>query len=151
MGETPGDLAAMIDDPNFPRLTAANHRLTSPATPNYNCIAWSAGDTDHWWEPGVFWPVETPDDDFGIGILERAFQSLRFSDCPDGSFESGFEKVALFGSSLYYTHAARQFPSGKWTSKLGRSEDIEHDEADDVAGGIYGEVVQFMKRPYPTS
>jgi len=37
-------------------------------------------------------------------------------------------------------------PSGKWTSKLGRLEDIEHDTPDDVAGGVYGEVAGFMKR-----
>jgi hypothetical protein len=37
-------------------------------------------------------------------------------------------------------------PNGKWTSKLGRDVDIEHDTADDVAGGVYGEVVQIMKR-----
>jgi hypothetical protein len=43
-------------------------------------------------------------------------------------------------------HASRQLPSAKWTSKLGGSEDIEHDTPDDVAGGIYGEVVQIMKR-----
>lgn len=102
----------MISDPEFPRLTAANHRITSPATPNYNCIAWSAGDTDRWWQPGVYWPVKTPDDDFGIGILERAFEALGFVDCNDGRLETGFEKVALYGSGLYYTHAARQLPSG---------------------------------------
>ena len=66
---------------------------------------------------------------------------------PDGSPEAGFEKVALYGSSLFYTHAARQFAGGKWTSKLGHAEDIEHATPDDVAGGVYGEVVQFMKRP----
>ncbi|MCG8587287.1 MAG: hypothetical protein MI757_21490 [Pirellulales bacterium] len=46
-----------------------------------------------------------------------------------------------------YTHAARQLPDGRWTSKLGKAEDIEHDSANDVAGGLYGEVVEFMKRP----
>jgi hypothetical protein len=65
----------------------------------------------------------------------------------DVSLDVGFEKVALFGYSLYYTHAARQLPNGKWTSKLGKAEDIEHDIPDDVAGGVYGGVVQIMKRP----
>jgi hypothetical protein len=51
-----------------------------------------------------------------------------------------------YGSSWFYTHAARQLPTGKWTSKLGKAEDIEHDSPDDVAGGIYGEVVLFMRR-----
>ena len=55
--------------------------------------------------------------------------------------------MSLYGGSLLYTHAARQLPGGKWTSKLGKAEDIEHDTADVVAGGIYGEVVELMKRP----
>jgi hypothetical protein len=37
-------------------------------------------------------------------------------------------------------------PTGKWSSKLGKAEDIEHDTPDDVAGGVYGEVVQILKR-----
>ena len=60
--------------------------------------------------------------------------------------EPNIEKVALFGSGFLYSHAARQLSTGKWTSKLGKAEDIEHDSPDDVAGGVYGEVVQFMKR-----
>jgi hypothetical protein len=90
--------------------------------------------------------VEVADDDAGIAALEVAFESLGYKECPNSSLEVGFEKVALYGSSLFYTHAARQLASGKWTSKLGRSEDIEHDTPDDVAGGLYGEVVQFMRR-----
>ncbi len=35
---------------------------------------------------------------------------------------------------------------GKWSSKLGEAEDIEHDSLDDVAGGVYGEVVEVLKR-----
>jgi hypothetical protein len=56
------------------------------------------------------------------------------------------EKVALYGSTFLYTHAARQLLNGKWTSKLGRSVDIEHDTPDDLAGGVYGEVQQYMRR-----
>ena len=75
------------------------------------------------------------------------FKALGYQDCElDMSIESGVDKVALYGSSLYYTHAARQLPNGKWTSKLGKGEDIEHDTPNDVAGGVYGEVVQIMKR-----
>jgi hypothetical protein len=37
---------------DFPRLTPGNHRVTSPATPAYNCVAWAAEDTEHWWQPG---------------------------------------------------------------------------------------------------
>jgi len=61
--------------------------------------------------------------------------------------EPGVEKVALYGVSIFYTHVARQLPTGTWTSKLGAAEDIKHETPEDVAGGAYGQVVQFMKRP----
>jgi hypothetical protein len=47
--------SAMMGSNEFPRLTAANHQITSAATPDYNCISWSAGDTGHWWQPDGFW------------------------------------------------------------------------------------------------
>jgi hypothetical protein len=33
----------------FPRLRGTAYRITSPASEVYNCIAWAAGDTEHWW------------------------------------------------------------------------------------------------------
>ena len=132
---------------DFPRLTAANHRLTSPPNVNYNCVAWAADDVEHWWQPDLYWPAATPQDDFGIGVLEQAFRELGYEDCGiDDSLETGFEKVALYGSTAFYLHAAKQTLSGKWSSKLGKAEDIEHDTPDDIAGGIYGEVVEILKR-----
>jgi hypothetical protein len=139
----------MISRTNFPRLTDQNHRITSPPTQDYNCIAWSVENTERWWQPGVYWPIETNPDDFGLGTLVGAFRSLGFEECEDSHLEEGYEKVALYGSTFLYTHAARQLPNGQWTSKLGRAEDIEHDTPDDVAGGVYGEVHQYMKRPIP--
>jgi len=44
------------------------------------------------------------------------------------------------------THAARQLENGRWTSKLGELEDIEHD-LHHLASGAYGAVVQILKRP----
>jgi len=137
----------MIDESAFPRLTNRNHRATSPSDPGYNCVAWSAGDTERWWEPGKYWPVETSPNDYGIGSLEQAFRALGYEECADDRLDPEFEKVALYGYGFFYTHAARQLPSGKWTSKLGMAEDIEHDTPDDVAGGLYGEVVLLMSRP----
>jgi hypothetical protein len=134
-------------DRNFPRLTPANHRPTSPAAIEYNCVAWAAGDTEHWWQPGEYWPAETPPEEYGIAALVAAFESLGFEPCKGWGLEPGFEKVALYGNTFLYTHAARQLPGGKWTSKLGKAEDIEHETPDVVAGGIYGEVVEIMRRP----
>jgi hypothetical protein len=132
---------------DFPRLTSENHRVTSPSTPDYNCIAWSAEDTRHWRQPGLYWPVPAPENDYGISVLQKAFAALGYQACDDGRAEAGYDKVALYGSSWFYTHAARQLPTGKWTSKLGKAEDIEHDSPEDVAGGIYGEVLLLMRRP----
>lgn len=142
----------MLSPDDFPYLTAENHRRTSPATPAYNCVAWAAGDTEHWWQPGAYWrPADWPKDDAGLGALERAFRDLGYEDCGlDDQPEPGFTKVALYAESAFvYTHAARQLPSGKWTSKLGEGIDIEHDTPAAVAGGVYGEVMQIMKRPSP--
>jgi hypothetical protein len=48
------------------------------------------------------------------------------------------------------THAARQLDNGRWTSKLGELEDIEH-SLRDLEGAAYGTVVQVMKRPRPAA
>lgn len=45
-------------------------------------------------------------------------------------------------------HAARLQPNGKWTSKLGELQDIEH-RLRDLEGEVYGSVVLVMKRPVP--
>ncbi|HEX4612656.1 MAG TPA: hypothetical protein VH092_30960, partial [Urbifossiella sp.] len=126
-------------------LTPGNHQVTSLPTTDYNGIAWAARDTAHWWEPGVFWPA--PVTDYGPDALEAAFLAIGFEPCPDGAAEPGWEKIALYAAGPFYTHAARQLPSGAWTSKLGRSDDIEHDTAEAIAGGVYGEVFRFLKRP----
>jgi hypothetical protein len=136
----------MIDPRDFPRLSTGSYRITSPATIDYNCIAWAAQYDDNWWQPGIYWPIANAPDDYSPGVLERVFIFLGYVECADGSLETGFEKVALFGSGLLYTHAARQLPDGSWTSKLGKDVDIIHTAPDDVAGGVYGEIAEFMKR-----
>jgi hypothetical protein len=139
----------MIESDDFPNLTPHNHRISSPPTSEYNCIAWASGDTEHWWQPGLHWlPVDAPDDDFTLEALEKVFAELGYKSCEmDTSLEQGFVKVALFAEGgVIYTHAARQLPDGKWTSKLGKGEDIEHDTPDNVAGGAYGEVMGIMRK-----
>jgi hypothetical protein len=149
VGHQQGIHFLMDSSSDFPRLTSDNHQETSPAAIAYNCIAWAVEDTQHWWQPGVYWlPDNWPVNDFGLGALERVFRTLGYEDCGmDEKLEVGSTKVALFASSSFiYTHAARQLPSGKWTSKLGKDIDIEHDSPAVVAGGVYGEVMQVMKR-----
>jgi hypothetical protein len=136
----------------FPGLAKGGYRITSEANKDYNCIAYAAGDTGHWWWPlppdveEVFWPAGVAREET-LAAFRAAFSSLGFAACTGHELESGFEKIALFaddqGSPL---HAARQLPDGQWTSKLGELEDIEH-ALHDLSGDAYGSVVLVMKRP----
>lgn len=138
-----------ISDPALPRLGPGNHAVTSPATPAYNCIAWAAGDDTRWWWPaspgGYYWPPNAPKNETPEAFV-RAFETLGFEVCADGSVEPGYDKVAIFADLGDVTHAARQLPDGRWTSKLGDSFDIDHDQPDSVGGGLYGEVARFVRR-----
>jgi hypothetical protein len=144
-------------DPNttpnsaFPNLTPFNHRIVGPTNAKFNCIAWACDDTQRWWQPGPFyyWPIPCePTEYWTVDNLLAALATAGFIKCEGGELEAGFEKLAIYAHSISeYTHAARQLPSGNWTSKLGKGELIEHDTPDAVAGGAYGSIVQFMKRP----
>lgn len=141
----------MIPYNDFPLLVPGNHRVTSPVDYKYNCIAWAAGDTHRWWQPGkpYYWPVAGwPKNDAGLGGLVKAFASLGYVDCDmDATLNLGWEKLAIYGTSQLWTHAARQLPTGLWTSKLGEGVDIEHDTPESVSQGVYLEVMQILKRP----
>jgi hypothetical protein len=85
-----------------------------------------------------------------VAAFLKAFESVGYVRCKNGKLEKGFEKIALFAkkatSGLEPTHAARQLPDGKWTSKLGKLEDIEHNKPSHVSGPAYGDAVHYMKR-----
>lgn len=131
----------------LPRLRADNYRETSPPTWTYNCVAWAAGVVDAWWWPivGRFWPESIPREETVTAFLQ-AFALLGYQTGHSVSLDSDIEKVALYAEGKTPTHAARQLPEGWWTSKLGPSVDIEHATPDDVAGGLYGEVVAIVGR-----
>jgi hypothetical protein len=57
----------------------------------------------------------------------------------------------LFPNLNQSEHAARQLGTGRWTSKLGPDEDIEHDDVDALEGDHYGVVVRIMKRRFSSS
>jgi hypothetical protein len=135
----------------FPRLRTTPFRVTSPADSTYNCIAWAAGSVADWWWPADdarkgFWPDAVPRERT-LEAFRSAFVSLGYAVCPEESLEPGFEKVALFADAAGVpTHAARQLPTGLWTSKLGQAEDVEH-ELRALEGDVYGSVALLLKRP----
>lgn len=136
----------------FPGLRTSPFRVTSPAMRDYNCVAWAAGDTARWWWPdpnpdddASFWPPGIPREET-VAAFVAAFATLGYAPGSGEELEPGFVKVALFASGAVPTHAARQLPNGRWTSKLGLREDIEHD-LHAVSGDAYGPVVRILKRP----
>ena len=132
-------------------LTSGNHRVTSPDSDEYNCIAWAAEDTSNWW-----WPSQNPEDAFWpegidrmatLDAFQAAFMLRGFEPCLEDAFEPGYEKIAVYVLNDVPTHAARQLPNGRWTSKLGDQQDIEHDSVDAVSDRTYGRVELILRRP----
>lgn len=143
----------MLRDPRlekyFPNLAGTGYEITSPEDAGYNCIAWAAGDSSSWWEPDPmnvsYWPAEAPREISTEAFID-AFKVLGFSPCDSADEQDGIEKLALFvNSSGEPTHMARQLPNGKWSSKLGKSYDIEH-AFNGLAGSAYGTIVVLLAR-----
>lgn len=141
----------------LPGLVGTHYEVTSPVDPSYNCVAWAAGDSRAWWEPvraivgnglqgGYYWPPDAPIE-MTVDSFVRAFRQEGYQSCGDGGLEENLTKIAIFATALGVpTHVARQLSDGRWASKLGRFEDIEHDAATDVEGDGYGTIVQYMCR-----
>ncbi|MFM5979047.1 MAG: hypothetical protein ACKO9I_00565, partial [Sphaerospermopsis kisseleviana] len=81
-----------------------------------------------------------------------AFKTIGYEICENDVLETGFQKIAIYANSNKIpTHIARQLPDGKWTSKLGQDEDIEHNNLQGLTGNPgYGEVAFLMKKPPQT-
>lgn len=139
---------------DYPGLVGTTYAKTSECDPDYNCVAWAAGENDRWWEPappvlGYYWPPGAP---LGgtVAALVETYRTVGFEPCGADDLEVGFENVAIYGGrSGEYTHAARRLPGGHWTSKLGPDADITHEHPDHLAGSEYGTVWCYMKRRLP--
>jgi hypothetical protein len=130
----------------------------SPQTPpvpfGYNCIAFAAGCTDRCWWPHpnkflYYWPPhlsrEAPELET-VNNFIKAFEWKGYRVCKDGKFKKGVEKVVIFAKNNHPKHAARQLDSGRWISKCGSLEDIQHETLTAVQGQIYGTAHTFMHR-----
>lgn len=133
----------------FPGLREEGYHETSPATTQYNCFAWAASDPARWWEPDpwgdYYWPAGAPRER-NLPAFVKAYEALGFRVCSDGSLEPGFEKVALYAIEQKASHAVRQLPNGRWTSKLGQEVDIEH-ALNGLVGAQHGQLAVFLSRP----
>jgi hypothetical protein len=130
----------------FPNLRTTNRTITSEIDPNYNCVAWALRDTERWWEPyGIvipapfppyYWPENIPHD-LSPRTFISLFETQGFEVTEDPDLENGVEKLALYVRKNQFQHVARQLPNGRWTSKIGRQEDIEHELNDLKSHGPY--------------
>ncbi len=104
---------------------------------------------------GVFWPagvdrVETVDA-FAAAFCTEGYRPCEASEDGPG-FIDGFEKVVIYvDAEGTPSHAAKQTEGGRWTSKLGEWEDIEHQTLEDLTGGAdgrpgYGKPVKYLIR-----
>lgn len=139
----------------FPRLQGTGYNVTSRYKTAYNCVAYVAGDREHWWEPeargGWYWPPELPLEDFRVENYIRCFEGLGFRSCQSRELEDGIEKIAvLVHDDGEFSHVALQLIDGWWSSKLGVYEDISHASVEHLFDGRplkYGENVRYMSRP----
>ena len=136
----------------FPRVAANPMALsiTSPQEWTYNCVAWVLDYKDRWMEPspaGV-WPV--PHSGFSVVAYSEMFAHFGYEGCADGSLESGFEKIVIYGdTSARFSHVAKQLPDGRWSSKLGELSDVKHSTPDVLMSQLYGSPLMFMRRLLP--
>ncbi len=134
----------------FSRLLPGSFQVISDPNNAYNCIAWAVGDTNRrWWptsDPLWYWPDGIALEATLEAFIEM-FARLGYSLCDNPDLEPSFEKIAIYRLGGSVTHAAKQLPTGRWTSKLGDWWLIEHDFDALTGSGPYGEIAQVMKRP----
>ena len=71
-----------------------------------------------------------------------------YQPCEGADHEWRFEKIAIYADRYGEpTHAARSLLFGGWISKLGQNVDIRHESLEGLEGGLYGSVIQVMRRP----
>ena len=144
---------------SFPDLKAdSDFKISSPETPNYNCIAWAYKSYDdrimwpwgsetktldgfHYWPEGVA-------DSTDVSAFIHAFQLQGYEVCDQWEHEKDYVRIALYviPNTPECTHASRELRNGKWTSKLGPENDIEHGSPYSLEGVEYGKVFCIMKR-----
>jgi hypothetical protein len=142
----------------FPKLAQdKNFKITSKSSDDYNCIAWAYNIDDKWMWPNTgqnffldgvhYWPSDEILD-CDVSHFIKAFELHGYRVCEFCNFDPQYRKIVLYvkDNSTECTHAAREKENGFWTSKLGRSVDIQHETPYTIESNYYGKVFCFMKK-----
>lgn len=92
-----------------------------------------------------YWPSDVPRE-ISVDAFDQMLRQQGFAPCANRTVEIGLEKVVLYTLAGTPTHLARQLSKGKWSSKLGQAEDIEHTN-NALEGPEYGTIHQVYSRP----
>lgn len=136
----------------MPFLVSEGYVVKSIATRRYNCIAFAADDPSvFYWpddddNPDAYWPISRKD--ISLDCFVEMFAHLGYEKCDDGSLEAGYEKVVIYIFEGKPSHAAKQLEDGRWKSKLGLAQDIEHNSVKAVEDEVcYGTATQYLRKP----
>jgi len=157
MGEIPenyDDLSdtEKIEDVHFPALKGGKgYDPVSPATIEYNCLSWALGINWTRYDPepncaGYYW-LPGVEREWSLKAISKILEIHGYQICVGSDLEEGYEKVVIYiDETDTPRHFARQLPNGKWTSKLGDLNDIEHETLECLAVPDYGKPQLVLKR-----
>jgi hypothetical protein len=94
-----------------------------------------------------YWPPGAPRA-YSLQAYKEAFRALGFEEGGTAEPRLAATEVAIYAKGERPTHAARHVSGERWSSKLGRSVDIEH-ELEALCGDAYGAIVVFMRKRRP--
>ncbi len=127
-----------------------NFIFTSKQTWDYNCVMWALH-IDHIWKDFGYSDDGYLNPDQTTTPYINFYKENGFVICENALLEDGFEKICIFSNRGNFSHVSRQLADGRWASKMGNYEDIEHSAVTDVGGVGYGNPEFYMKRPFQKS
>ena len=122
----------------FPALDVDNAVVSAAATPQYNCISWTVGETHQWFWPPDMYPNLDPE-----AAFDKFYGNYGLTQAPPG--QEG--EVAHWSGSDGPTHGSISGPDHgpRWESKCGEELRIQHGR-DELEGEIYGKISKYYCR-----
>lgn len=126
----------------FPNLDVEASRVTAEATPQYNCISWTTGNTESWdWPPNMY-PEQSPVGAFAQYYRDRGFSPVSADEAATIGKEK--ELVAYWEDPNGPTHGSvsGQTHGERWESKCGQAARIQHGR-DELVSDVYGAIAGY--------